>query len=34
MVSTRRVEDRLEGGTNFWSLKARIIFILEENDLK
>jgi hypothetical protein len=34
MVSTLRVEDRLEGGTNFRAWKARIFLLLEENDLK
>ena len=34
MVNTLRVEDRLEGATNFRAWKARIIFLLEENDLK
>jgi hypothetical protein len=34
MVGTLRVEDRLEGATNFRAWKARIIFLLEENDLK
>ena len=34
MVSTLRVEDRLEGATNFLAWKARILFLLEENDLK
>ena len=34
MVSTLRVEDRLEGATNFRAWKARILFLLEENDLK
>jgi hypothetical protein len=33
MVSTLRVENRLEGATNFRSWKARIL-LLEENDLK
>jgi hypothetical protein len=33
-VRTLRVEDRLEGVTNFWAWKARILFLLEENDLK
>jgi hypothetical protein len=34
MVTTLRVEDRLEGATNFQAWKARILFLLEENDLK
>jgi hypothetical protein len=34
MVGTLRVEDRLEGATNFRAWKDRIIFLLEENDLK
>jgi hypothetical protein len=34
MVSTLRVEDRLEGATNFRAWKARILLLLELNDLK
>jgi hypothetical protein len=34
MVGTLRVEDRLEGATNFRAWKARILLLLEENDLK
>jgi hypothetical protein len=34
MVSTLRVEGRLEGATNFRAWKARILLLLEENDLK
>jgi hypothetical protein len=34
MVGTLRVEDRLEGATNFWAWKARILFLLEKNDLE
>jgi hypothetical protein len=34
MVSTLRVEDRLDGATNFRAWKARLLFLLEENDLK
>jgi hypothetical protein len=34
MVGTLRVEYRLEGATNLWAWKARILFLLEENDLK
>jgi hypothetical protein len=34
MVNTLKIEDRLEGETNFWAWKARILLLLEENDLK
>jgi hypothetical protein len=34
MVGTLRVEDKLEGATNFQTWKARILLLLEENDLK
>jgi hypothetical protein len=34
MVSTLRVEDRLDGATNFRAWKARLLLLLEENDLK
>jgi hypothetical protein len=34
MVSTLKIEDRLEGATNFRAWKARILLLLEENDLK
>jgi hypothetical protein len=34
MVSTLKIEDRLEGATNFLSCKARVLLLLEENDLK
>jgi hypothetical protein len=34
MVNTLRVEDRLEGATNFLAWEARIFFLLEENHLK
>jgi hypothetical protein len=34
MVSTLRVEDKLKGATNFRAWKARILLLLEENDLK
>jgi hypothetical protein len=34
MVSTLIVEDMLEGATNFLAWKARILLLLEENDLK
>jgi hypothetical protein len=34
MVSTLRVEDRLERATNFRAWKARILLLLVENDLK
>jgi hypothetical protein len=27
-------EDRLDGATNLWAWKARLLFLLEENDLK
>jgi hypothetical protein len=28
------IEDRLQGATNFWAWKARILLLLEKNDLK
>jgi hypothetical protein len=34
MVNTLKIEDRLEGATNFQAWKARILLLLEENDLK
>ena len=34
MASTVRVEDRLDGVINFQAWKDRLIFLLEENDLK
>jgi hypothetical protein len=34
MVNTLKLEDRLEGETNFWAWKARVLLLLEENDLK
>jgi hypothetical protein len=34
MVGTVRVEDRLEGATNFQAWKARILLLLEEYDIK
>jgi hypothetical protein len=34
MVNTLKIEDRLEGETNFRAWKARIFLLLEENDLK
>jgi hypothetical protein len=34
MVSTLKIEDLLEGATNFRAWKARILLLLEENDLK
>jgi hypothetical protein len=34
MVNILKIEDRLEGETNFWAWKARVILLLEENDLK
>jgi hypothetical protein len=33
MVSSLRVEDRLDGATNFRSWKNRILFILDENEI-
>jgi hypothetical protein len=34
MVGTLRFEDTLEGATNFWDWKARILLLLEEYDLR
>jgi hypothetical protein len=34
MVCTLKIEDRLEGATNFRAWKTMILFLLEENDLK
>jgi hypothetical protein len=34
MVNTLKLEDRLEGETNFWAWKERVLLLLEENDLK
>jgi hypothetical protein len=34
MVRTLKIEDRLEGETNFWAWKARVLLLLEEYDLK
>jgi hypothetical protein len=34
MVSTLKLEDRLEGETNFQAWKERVLLLLEENDLK
>jgi hypothetical protein len=34
MVNTLKIKDRLEGATNFWSWKARVLLLLEENDLR
>jgi hypothetical protein len=34
MMTTLRVEERLEGATNFRVWKARILLLLEKNDLK
>jgi hypothetical protein len=34
MVNTLKLEDRLEGETNFQAWKARVLLLLEENDLK
>ena len=31
MVSSLKVEDRLDGASNFRSWKTRILFVLEEN---
>jgi hypothetical protein len=33
MVNTLKIEDKLEGATKFWAWKARVLLILEENDL-
>ena len=34
MVNTLKLEDRLEGETNFQAWKSRVLILLEENDLK
>jgi hypothetical protein len=34
MVPSLRVEDRLDGATNFRSWKTRILLVLEENELQ
>jgi hypothetical protein len=34
MVNTLKIEDKLEGATNFRGWKARFLLLLEENDLK
>jgi hypothetical protein len=34
MVNTLKIENRLEGATNFWTSKAMVLLLLEENDLK
>jgi hypothetical protein len=34
MVNTLKIKDRLEGATNFQALKARLLLLLEENDIK
>ena len=34
MVNTMKIEDRLEGTTNFRAWKARVLLLLEENDLR
>jgi hypothetical protein len=34
MVTSLRVEDRLDGATNFRSWKTRILFILDENEIQ
>jgi hypothetical protein len=33
-VNTFKLEERLEGETNFWAWKARVFLLLEENHLK
>lgn len=33
MVPSLKVEDRLDGATNFRSWKTKILLVLEENDL-
>ena len=33
MVPGLKVEDRLEGASNFISWKSRILLVLEENDI-
>jgi hypothetical protein len=34
MVNTLKLEDRLEGGTNYRVWKVRVLLFVEENDLK
>jgi hypothetical protein len=34
MVNTLNIEDKLEGTTNLWAWKAKILLLLEWNDLK
>jgi hypothetical protein len=34
MVNTLKLEERLEGDTKFQAWKARVLVLLEENDLK
>jgi hypothetical protein len=34
MVNKLKIEDRLEGATNFHAWKARVLLLLEDNDLK
>jgi hypothetical protein len=34
MVNTLKLEDRLEGATNFRAWKANVLLLLEKNDLK
>jgi hypothetical protein len=34
MVNILKLEDKLEGATNFRAWKARVLLLLEENDLK
>ena len=33
-MNTLKIEDRLEGATNFRAWKARVLLLLEGNDLK
>jgi hypothetical protein len=34
MVNTLKLEDMLEGASNFCAWKARVLLLLEESDLK
>jgi hypothetical protein len=34
MVTSLKLEDRLDGATNFRSWKARILFVLDENEIQ
>jgi hypothetical protein len=34
MVNTLKLEDRLEGGTNYRVWKVRVLLVVEENDIK